>query len=154
MVLCSCKFWIQILEMFNKSLPHIIFNKWTFFDLMSNLMTICALWKVRSWNFVHIMNSSTLIPWNFSNNVSTLVVKFGFTIPYSNNHMYTFCYFWFYFSLNYSFLSSYKYWFNSFETSDALSCTFLLDHIMNWRFKILSYLFKFFIFMFLLMVRI
>ncbi len=36
MIPYSCKFWIYILEMFNKSLPYIIFNKWTFIDLMSN----------------------------------------------------------------------------------------------------------------------
>ncbi len=90
MVLCYCRFWIHILEMLNKSLPHIIFNKWTFIDLMSNLMAICAMCKVRSWNYVHIMNSSAPIPWNSYNNASILLIKYGFTIPHSNSHMYTF----------------------------------------------------------------
>ncbi len=94
MVLCSCRFWIQILEMFNKSLIHIIFNKWTFIDPMSNLMAVCATWRVRSWNFVHTTNLSTPIPWNSSNNASTMLIKFGFIILYFNNHMYIFCYCW------------------------------------------------------------
>jgi hypothetical protein len=84
--------WIQNLEMFNKSLPHIIFKKWTFIDLMSNLMTICAMWRVWSWNYVHTMNSSTPIPWDSYNNASTLLIKYGFTILYFDNHKYTFCY--------------------------------------------------------------
>jgi hypothetical protein len=44
---------------------------------MSNLMTICALWKVRSWNFIHSMNSFALIPWDSSNNASTLVINYS-----------------------------------------------------------------------------
>ncbi len=77
MVLCSYRFWIRNLEMFNKSLPHIIFNKWTFIDLMSNLMEVCATWKVRSWNSIHTLNSFTLIFWDSSNNASTLLIKYG-----------------------------------------------------------------------------
>jgi len=74
-----CRFYIQIMEMFSKSLLHIIFNKCTFIDLMSNLMVVCATWKIWSWNFVHIMNPSVLIPWNSSNNTSILLIKYGFT---------------------------------------------------------------------------
>jgi hypothetical protein len=95
MVLCFYRLWIQILEMFNKSLPHIIFNKWTFIDLMSNLITLCTTLRVKSWNSIHTMNSSTLIPWDSSNNVFTLLIKFRFTISYSYSHKYT-CYCWFY----------------------------------------------------------
>ncbi len=95
MVLCSCKLWIQILEIFNKSLPHIIFNKWTLLDLMFNLMVVYITWRVRSWNFVHTMNSSTPIPWDSSNNVSVLLIKSRFTIFYFDIHKYTFYYYWF-----------------------------------------------------------
>jgi hypothetical protein len=79
----SCRFWIQILEMLSKSLPHIIFNKWTFIDLMSNMMALCARWKIWSWNFIHIMNPSTVITWNSSNYASILLIKFGFTVFHS-----------------------------------------------------------------------
>ncbi len=75
-----CRFQSQILEMFSKSLLHIIFNKWTFIDLMSNLMAICVTWKIWSWNYIHIVNSFTLILWNSSNYVSILLIKFGFTV--------------------------------------------------------------------------
>jgi hypothetical protein len=94
MVVYSYKFWIQILEMFNKSLPHIIFDKWTFIDLMSNLMAVCATWRVRSWNYVHTMNFFAPIPWNSSNYASTMLIKSKFIIPYSYNHMYTLFYYW------------------------------------------------------------
>jgi len=94
MVLYSCRSWIQILEMLNKSLLHIIFNKWIFIDLMSNLMAICVTCKVRSWNFVHIMNPFAPIPWNSSNNISILLIQFGFIIFHFDSHRYTFCYCW------------------------------------------------------------
>ncbi len=74
---------------------HIIFNKWTFIDLMFNLMAICATWRVMSWNFIHTMNSFILILRDSFNNASTLLIKFKFIIPYFNNHRYTFCYCWF-----------------------------------------------------------
>jgi hypothetical protein len=41
-----------------------------------------------SWNFVYIMNSSSPIPWDYSNNASTVLIKFRFTIVYFDNHMY------------------------------------------------------------------
>jgi hypothetical protein len=44
--------------MLSESLLHIIFNKWTFIDLMSNLMTIRASLRVKSWNSIRTMNSS------------------------------------------------------------------------------------------------
>ncbi len=91
-----CKFWIQILQMFNKSLPHIIFNKWTFIDLMSNLMVVCATWIIWFQNFIHIVNPSTPIPWNFSNYASIMLIKYGFIVPHSYSHMNMFCYYWFY----------------------------------------------------------
>jgi hypothetical protein len=77
--------------MSNKSLPHIIFNKWTFIDLMSNLMAICAIWKVRFWNSVHTVNSFALIPWNSSNNTSILRIKSRFIIPHFDSHKNSFC---------------------------------------------------------------
>ncbi len=139
--------------MFNKSLPLIIFNKWTFIDLMSNLMVVCATWKVNSWNSIHTMNFFAPIPWNSSNNASTLVIKFEFIIPYFDSHKYTFCYCWFCFWQHYRFLFSYKYRLNFSKHFDALSCGFLLNHIMNLRFKILSSFFKLFIFMFFWIVK-
>jgi hypothetical protein len=89
-----CKFWIQILEMPNKFLPHIIFNKWTFINLMSNLMAICATWRIWFWNFIHIVNPSTIIPWNSYNYAFIILIKSGFTIPhfYSQRNTY---YYWF-----------------------------------------------------------
>jgi hypothetical protein len=66
--------------MLSKSLPHIIVNKWTFIDLMSNLMAICATWRIWSWSSIHIMNSFTPIPWNSSNYASILLIKSKFTI--------------------------------------------------------------------------
>ncbi len=77
LLLCSCRFWIQILKMLNKSLLHIILNKWTFINLMSNLMVVCATRRIRSWNVFHTMNSSTPILWNSSNNASILLMKLG-----------------------------------------------------------------------------
>ncbi len=91
----STKFWIHILEMFNKSLLHIIFNNWTFIDLMSNIMIVYVAWRVRSWNYVHIMDYSTPIPWDFSNNAFVVLIKSRFIIPYSDSHMYTFYYYYF-----------------------------------------------------------
>jgi hypothetical protein len=44
--------------MLSKSLPRIIFNKWTFIDLMSNLMVVCATWKIWSWNSIHNVTPS------------------------------------------------------------------------------------------------
>jgi hypothetical protein len=75
-----CRFRIQILEMLKKSFPHIIFNKWTFIDLMLNLMAICATWRIWSWNFIHIVNPFIPIHWNSSNYVSILLIKYGSTI--------------------------------------------------------------------------
>jgi hypothetical protein len=51
------------------------------------------------------------------------------------------------------FLSRYKYRFNSSRHSDTLSCNFLFNHIINGRFKILSYLFKLFTLMVLSIIR-
>jgi hypothetical protein len=99
------------------------------------------------------MNSCTPIPWNSSNNVSILLMKFGFTIFYFDCHRYTFYYYWFCFWSDYNFLFSYKYWFNSFRHFDTLNCGFLFNHIMNWKFKIISFLFKLSIFMVLSIIR-
>ncbi len=71
-------------------------------------MAICATWRARSWNSVHTMNSSTPIPWDSFNNAFTQFIKFGFIIPYHDNHKYTY-YYWFYSWEDYSFSSSYKY---------------------------------------------
>ncbi len=51
-------------------------------------------------------------------------------------------------------MSSYKYQLNSCRHFNAFSCGFLFNnHIMHLKFKILSSLFKFFIFMFFSIVR-
>ncbi len=93
MIPYSYKFQFQILEMYNYLL-HIIFNKWTFIDLMSNLMAICATWRIWSWNFIHTMNPFTPNLWNSFNYASILLIKCGFTVPHSYNQN-TFCYYWF-----------------------------------------------------------
>ncbi len=36
--------------MISKLLLHIIFHKWTFIDLMSNLMVVGTMWRIKSWN--------------------------------------------------------------------------------------------------------
>ncbi len=133
--------------MFNKSLPHIIFNKWTFIDLMFNLMTICALWRVKSWNFIHFMNSFAPIPWDSSNNASTLLIKSSslyltliatctpFAIVGAD-----------FGKIIISYLVR-NIGSTLLDIFYALSCSFFLNHIMNQRFKILNSLFKLFIFM-------
>jgi hypothetical protein len=85
------------MEMLSKSLPHIIFNKWTFIDPMSNMMAICATWRIWSWNYVDTMNSSTLIPWNSIINVAIMLINIRFIVPHFYNHKNTFCYYWFFF---------------------------------------------------------
>jgi hypothetical protein len=74
MIPYSCRFQIQILGMLSKSLPHIIINKWTFIDLMSNLMAVCTTQIIRSWSSIHMVNPSTPIPWNSSNYASILLI--------------------------------------------------------------------------------
>ncbi len=51
------------------------------------------------------------------------------------------------------YLISYKYRLKSSGHFDTLSCSFLLNNIMNWRFKILSYLFKLFIILIVSIIR-
>jgi hypothetical protein len=125
--------------MFNKSLLHIIFNRWTFIDLMSNLMIICASWKVMSWNFIHIMIFYAPIPWDSFNNASILLIKSNFIILYSDTHKYTFCYYWLCYWEDYNFLPCYKYQLNFSGHFNTLSYGFLLNHIMKRRFKIMSF---------------
>ncbi len=91
MIICSCWLWIQILEMLSKFLLHIIFNKWTFIYLMSNLMAVCVTRKSRYCNFVYIMNPFTPITWNSFNNASIILIKYGFTIPHFDRHWNNFC---------------------------------------------------------------
>ncbi len=101
-------------------------------------------WRIRYCNSIHIMNPSTPLPWDSSNNAFILLIKFGFTVLHSYNHRNTFCYYWFYFWYDYNFLCSYKYQLNSSKHYDTLNCSFLFNNIMNQRFKILSFLFKLF----------
>ncbi len=61
---------------------HIFFHKWTFIDMMSNLMVVCAMWKIWSWNFVYIMNSSIPIPWKSINIASIFLINYGFIVPH------------------------------------------------------------------------
>jgi hypothetical protein len=97
MISYSCTSHIQILDMLNKSLPHIIFNKWTFIDLMSNMMALCATWRTWYWNFINTMNSSIPILWNSIINATILLINYGFIVLHSYSHRNTFCYYWFYF---------------------------------------------------------
>ncbi len=83
--------------MLNKSLLHIVYEKLTFIDVMFNLMTICAMWRIWSWNSTHTLNPSILIPWNSFNYASILLIKYGFTIFHFYSHMNMFNHYYFYY---------------------------------------------------------
>ncbi len=88
-----CNLWVYGHCCDFKSLLHIIFNKWSFIDRMSNLMAICAMWIIWSWNFIHIVNLSIPIPWNSFNYVFILLIKSRVTVLHSYSHMNTFYYY-------------------------------------------------------------